>query len=193
MSRSTRVAVGSKADRTGVENARPSLGLSRGPSRGVLFTGLYSWYILAATLDVVLTHTILHHFGGSEVNRLADALIQRHGVAGMIGLKYSSIVLVVIICEYVGRRDTHLGQRLAMVAIAMSALPVGVGLLRVRAWSDSQLPIVVGEYACEQPLRPWPSARVWTRNRLGDESIEQPPVNRDSLPGEQAAKPMCIW
>lgn len=103
--------------------------------RSVLYPNLYAWYILAATLDVVVTHQILHQFKGSELNQLADVLIKRFGVLGMIGLKYASIVLVVLICEFVGRRNQRLGRRLAMLAIVISALPVGIGLLQIKAWT----------------------------------------------------------
>jgi len=101
----------------------------------VLYPNHYAWYVLAATLDVICTHQILHRFKGSEMNKLADALIQRCGLLGMIGLKYSSIVLVVLICEFVGRRQLQLGRRLAVAAICISALPVGIGLLQLSAWT----------------------------------------------------------
>ncbi len=103
--------------------------------RGVLFPNLYAWYILAATLDVVVTHQILHHFQGTEVNKLADSLIRHFGVAGMIGLKYASIIVVVLVCEFVGRRKRRLGRGLAIAAICISSLPVGVGLLQLWAWT----------------------------------------------------------
>lgn len=109
--------------------------------RGVLYPDLYAWYILAATLDIIVTHQILHEFQGSEVNRLADVLIQRYGVAGMIGLKYSSIVIVLALCEFVGRRHHRLGKRLAIAAICISAFPVGVGLLQIWAWTHAPLPV----------------------------------------------------
>lgn len=103
--------------------------------RGVLYPSLYAWYILAATLDVVVTHQILHHFQGSEVNKIADALIRLYGLAGMIGLKYASIIVVVLVCEFVGRRKYRLGRGLAIAAICISSMPVGVGLLQLWAWS----------------------------------------------------------
>lgn len=108
--------------------------------RGVLYPDLYAWYILAATLDIIVTHQILHEFKGSEVNKLANVLIQRYGVAGMIGLKYSSIVIVLAVCEFVGRRHHRLGKRLAVAAICISAFPVGVGLLQIWAWTHSPVP-----------------------------------------------------
>lgn len=103
--------------------------------RGVLFPNHYAWYILAATLDVIVTHQILHHFNGSEVNKLARLLIERFGLPGMIGLKYSSIIVVLAVCEVVGRRSLRAGRRLAVAAVIMSALPVGIGLLQVWAWT----------------------------------------------------------
>ena len=109
--------------------------------RAVLYPDLYAWYILAATLDIIVTHQILHEFQGSEVNKLADALIQRFGVAGMIGLKYSSIVIVLAVCEFVGRRHDRLGRRLAIAAICISAFPVGVGLLQIWAWTHAPTPV----------------------------------------------------
>ncbi len=42
--------------------------------------------------------------------------------------------MVVVICEYVGRRRPRLGRWVAVWAIAMSALPVGIGLLQIGAW-----------------------------------------------------------
>lgn len=109
--------------------------LSSAHRRGVLYPNLYAWYILAATLDIIVTHQILHHFKGSEVNKLADALIQRYGVVGMVGLKYGSAVVVLLICEFVGRRRWQLGRRLAILAIIISAFPVGIGLLQIKAWT----------------------------------------------------------
>lgn len=103
--------------------------------RAVLYPNLYAWYILAATLDVIVTHQILHHFQGTEVNKLADSLISRFGVAGMIGLKYASIIVVVLVCEFVGRRRYRLGRGLAIAAVCISSAPVGVGLLQLWAWS----------------------------------------------------------
>jgi hypothetical protein len=111
--------------------------------RGVLYPDHYAWYILAATLDVIVTHQVLHQFQGSEVNKLADSLIREFGVAGMVGLKFASIVIVVLICEFVGRRNLRLGRRVAVLAICISATPVGIGLLQIWAWSHSPQPTLL--------------------------------------------------
>ena len=116
--------------------AERSITVSRPPPlhrQQVLYPNHYAWYILAATLDIVVTHQVLHRYKGSEINQLADALIHRYGLLGMVGLKYSSIVLVVLICEFVGRRSLRLGRRLAVAAILLSAFPVGIGLLQIAA------------------------------------------------------------
>lgn len=118
---------------------------------GVLFPQHYAWYVLAGSLDVIVTHAILHHFGGEEVNRIADALIQRFGVVGMVGLKYTSTILVVGICEYVGRRNFTLGRRLAVIAIGLSILPVGVGLLKVLQWTHAPMPNISSASIEENP------------------------------------------
>jgi len=46
-------------------------------------------------------------------------------------------VLVVAICESVGRRNGLLGRRLAVAAIIISAFPVGYGIVQVAAWTHA--------------------------------------------------------
>src|SRR6185436_3338675 len=103
--------------------------------RVVLYPTHYMWYLIAATLDVVVTHLILSQLGGSELNILADRLIDRFGTWGLVGLKYSTVMLVVVVCEAVGRRRPTLGKWLATLAVVLSALPVGLGLLQVAVWT----------------------------------------------------------
>ena len=67
--------------------------------RGVLYPDHYCWYILAGAVDIMLTHLILERFGGWEVNRIADRLIQMMGLWGLILLKFSTVIVVVVICE----------------------------------------------------------------------------------------------
>lgn len=106
--------------------------------RAVRYPDLYAWYILAGTLDILVTWVIVEHLKGGEANELARRLLERYGWAGMVALKYSTIVLVVAICEAVGRRRATLGKRLAIGAIVISGLPVGLGLMQVWAWTRTQ-------------------------------------------------------
>ena len=104
----------------------------------VSYPNHYAWYVLAGTLDILVTYVIIEHLDGGEVNRLARQLLERYGWVGMVALKYATIVLVGAICEAVGRRNLALGRRLAITAIAISALPVGLGLLQVWAWTGAE-------------------------------------------------------
>lgn len=116
---------------------------SRGPvgwlKRHALYPNLYAWYVLASSLDIMLTHMILSRFGGWEVNILADKLLQKYGLWGLIGLKYATVLVVVAVCEIIGRHSQGTGRRLAITAIAISSMPVGIGLLQVAIWFDPSL------------------------------------------------------
>lgn len=102
--------------------------------RAVLFPNHYCWYVIGSSLDIFVTYVIIEHFHGREVNRLADALIQRFSEWGLIGLKFSTVMLVIVICEFIGRRSSRVARRLATAAVVLAALPVGIGLLQISAW-----------------------------------------------------------
>jgi hypothetical protein len=53
--------------------------------RAVLFPNHYCWYVIGSSLDIFVTYVIIEHFHGREVNRLADALIQRQHTSFDIG------------------------------------------------------------------------------------------------------------
>lgn len=105
-----------------------------GLGRAVLYPDAYAWYVLASSLDIMVTHTILHHFDGREVNLLAARLIERFGHWGLIGLKFASVIVVVLVCEFVGRARPGLGRGLVILAVVLGAFPVGIGLLQLAAW-----------------------------------------------------------
>src|SRR5262245_51719109 len=88
------------AARCGARRAqmKPSVALPRGVRERALYPDHYVWYVIAATLDVLVTYVIIGQLGGREVNRVAGALVERFGHWGLIGLKYASVVLVVLIC-----------------------------------------------------------------------------------------------
>lgn len=104
--------------------------------RGVLYPNGYCWFVLLSSLDIMLTHTILHHFAhmnGREVNTFADFIIERAGIWGAIGLKCASIVVVVVILEFVGRKRPATGRTLMACVLAMAMVPVFVALVQL-AW-----------------------------------------------------------
>jgi uncharacterized membrane protein len=104
---------------------------SRLHNRHVLYPDRYAWYVLASALDVMATVTVLIHLGAREVNTLAQKSIDLFGTWGLIGLKFASVILVVVICEYVGRRRERAGRMLATAAIIMSLAPVGAAIAQI--------------------------------------------------------------
>lgn len=100
-----------------------------------LYPNHYAWYVLAGTLDVLVTFVIVSYLGGGEANALARRILERHGWMGMVALKYSTVLVVLLVCEFVGRRHANVGRRLAVTAVILSALPVGLGLLQAWAWT----------------------------------------------------------
>lgn len=100
-------------------------------ARDVLYPNRYAWFVLLSALDIILTHAILSHFadfGGREVNTIADAVISRFGVWGAVVLKFATVILVVSVCEFVGRRRPRAGQRLSAVVVILACVPVAWAL-----------------------------------------------------------------
>jgi hypothetical protein len=101
--------------------------------RPALYPDLYTWYVLVSALDILFTWRILCA-GGNEVNAVADWIITRHDVPGLATFKFLTVVVVVLICEIVGRRRYETGAKLARWAVVLSTFPVVVGaahLLRI--------------------------------------------------------------
>ena len=99
--------------------------------RHVLYPDRYAWYVLASSLDIMVTVTVLVHLGAREVNTFAQWSIERFGTWGLIGLKFLSVIVVVAICEHIGRRKPRLGATLATAAILLSLVPVFAAITQV--------------------------------------------------------------
>ena len=119
----------------------PLASRSRG-KRSVRYPNAYVWFVFLAALDVMLTYLILHpvlfargldttESRGREANALADWIIQRWDVPGMVAFKFVLVVLVVVLCEVIGRRKDRTGRRLAEWAVAVTAIPVVVALVQM--------------------------------------------------------------
>lgn len=101
--------------------------------RPVLYPDMYAWYILVSALDIIVTVTLLVHFGhlgAHEANTFAQWTIDLCGTWGLIGLKFLSVCLVVGICEFIGRRRERAGRRLAFAAIFISLMPITAALIQ---------------------------------------------------------------
>ena len=89
----------------------------------MLYQRAYKWFVYVSALDVVFTWLILLS-GGREVNLVADAVIAHTGLMGVLIYKFCLVVLVVLLCEVIGRRRPRTGRRLARWSVAITALPV---------------------------------------------------------------------
>ncbi len=98
--------------------------MSAKAERGVLYPDLYCWYVLAASLDILVTAIVMAYYGAVEVNGVASAVIERFGFGGLIPLKFATVILVLLVCEYVGRTKRVTGQRVAQLAVVVSFFPI---------------------------------------------------------------------
>lgn len=96
------------------------------------YQNLYVWLIFVSALDIMLTWVILY-FGGYEVNGVAAWVLHRFGIHGLVVFKFIMIILVILICEFLGREHATAGRRLLQAAIALTCIPVTVALLQL-AW-----------------------------------------------------------
>lgn len=104
--------------------------------RQVLYPNRYAWFILFSALDIMLTHRILNdfaHVGGRELNTLADWVIKNFGLWGAILLKTLSVLTVILICEYIGRRNPRVASRL-ITGVLIAAILVPCWALAQLAW-----------------------------------------------------------
>lgn len=96
----------------------------------ILYPDQYFWYILVGILDIVVTYVVLL-LGGSEVNSIANQALHAFGHWGLVGIKFASIAVVVLICEFIGRRRGTIGRTLAITAVGISAAPPAIGLAQL--------------------------------------------------------------
>lgn len=89
----------------------------------IRYGSVYPWYLLGASLDLIVTWYILFR-GGIELNAIADWVIKTGGLPGLLLYKFATVALVVVICESVGRTRPITGRRLAWLAVAISFFPV---------------------------------------------------------------------
>ena len=103
------------------------------------YQNAYVWIVFFSFMDVLLTWVILL-FGKNatiEINPVARFVIDGWGglgglgMAGASGLKFTLVVLAIVICEIVGRSSDRKGRRLAWVLAFIAAVAVvwSLGLL----------------------------------------------------------------
>jgi len=88
------------------------------------YQNAYVWLVFVSVLDLLLTMFVLYLWGGYEVNPIAAAIIDHMGFHWAVAFKFGLVVLVIVICEILGRRHDPTGRKLATASVVISALPV---------------------------------------------------------------------
>lgn len=82
---------------------------------------LYVWFVVVSSADIVLTWLVLG-LGGREINPVAAAVIDHWGLPGAIAFKFSLMLMVIVLCEVIGRTRDSTARRLAGWSVGVSAL-----------------------------------------------------------------------
>ena len=100
----------------------------------VLYPQPYLWFVFLSALDVMLTWCILT-LDGSELNPVARLVIIHGDLYGLVVYKFVLVALVLLICEFVGRRRPRIGRAVSVFAVTVTALPVAMSLMLLPAAS----------------------------------------------------------
>jgi uncharacterized membrane protein len=98
----------------------------------VIHANLIVWFTFLATLDVMFT-TLALHMGGSEMNAVAEWVIARWDLAGMVVFKFSVVVWIVCAVHLIARLNDRAAQQLAEWAVALSCVPVAFTIVQMMA------------------------------------------------------------
>jgi Na+/proline symporter len=105
---------------------------SRGQQSTMVFQNLYTWLVLMATLDLLMTAAVLAA-GGWEVNSVAAYVMHRFGLVGIVWYKFGLVALIILLCETVGRRSARAGWILGTLAVVLTAAAVATAF-RLLLW-----------------------------------------------------------
>ena len=108
--------------------------------RNALYPQAYVWFIFVSALDLMMTWVVLY-FGGREVNVLADYILDRWALPGMVVYKFALVIFVIFICEVVGHHRPRLGRRLSIFAVLITLVPVIIAFTHLLAARFGPQPI----------------------------------------------------
>ncbi len=111
--------------------------------RAARYPQAYVWFIFVSALDLMMTWVVLY-FGGREVNVLADYILDRWALPGMVVYKFALVVFVIFICEVVGHYRPRLGRRLSVFAVLITLVPVIIAFTHLLAAVHGPRPAAVG-------------------------------------------------
>lgn len=96
----------------------------------ILFPRMYWAYIVLAAMDVLLTALILK-VGGHELNAVGRAAFAWAGLFGATMLKFTTVTVVLLACEYAERAKPDAGRLIVYAAVSISTVPVMMGLMEI--------------------------------------------------------------
>ena len=99
---------------TELTNAGAGAGLRYGPA--------YLALAAVSLLDILFTFIILSR-GGRELNPLADGVIAAGGLHGTVAFKFGLMLMLVGLCEVMGRIRPRVGPWIAGMAVILWGLP----------------------------------------------------------------------
>lgn len=94
--------------------------------RDLLYTRWYAWFLVASALDIIMTAMVLS-LGGIEMNPVADFVITQFGMHGAMAYKFSLVILVILLCEIIGRHNNRWGRSVAQFAVLGPAFAALLG------------------------------------------------------------------
>ena len=103
--------------------------------QGAIHQDLCVWFVFLSALDVMLTWIVLH-WGGSEINTLANWIIDRWDIWGLVAFKFGVVALVICMIHVITRLSTSAARHLAEWAVALATIPVVLSLVQLayRGW-----------------------------------------------------------
>lgn len=98
-------------------------GARRLGSTPMRYPNAYVWLLFFSAMDIMLTWVIFTN-GGREVNPIAEQVIFRWGLDGMILYKFILVLFFILMCEFIGKQRDRTGQRLSQLGVLIAAFPV---------------------------------------------------------------------
>lgn len=125
----------SPAVRHDISNPEDSRALPAFLRQSAIHQDLCVWFVFLSALDVMLTWIVLH-WGGSEVNSLANWIIDRWDILGLVAFKFGIVTLVICMIHVIARRSEPAARHLAEWAVALATIPVVLALVQLayRGW-----------------------------------------------------------
>mgnify|MGYP000978705533 CR=1 FL=1 len=98
--------------------------------RPMLYDEPLKWFIFLSVMDLLFTCIVLK-LGGQEVNWVANKILEVWDLYGLLGFKLIMVVIIILICDFVGRRNNPRGRFIALTAVGLTAIPVIMAIVQL--------------------------------------------------------------